>query len=601
MDCINPAQIKRILSIIALCILLNFALSTQHSSLLIVNAADDIVRVGPPCDFYNVSKKREATIDEINLNRGHWFFVGSFGHAVDLMANGKGGYIDYYKSGNQRIRTVTNFTCNPNRIALASIEGEITYSNACGLSITISRDDGVQVRYCHLAKRSVPQNTQVVAGQSIGLIGNTGFAQGIHLHFEVMKNGAKLSYTTTKYPTKKPLQWEFAPYPEPEPPLLQGLPKVSAIEFDGSLTLAMSHSDDSVFTRRKVGGKLTPNKKWGEWDEYGKSRGNINTIVHNGKLYQAVIGQSTTSIFYRVADGTLNDDLLVWSEWQEVDLDLSDAYEAVWGRYADTLFLSVSGVNGANNIIYTLQSSSINSDGTINWNTPEGEGRSKNNATFVNYNGYLYQLVPGENNGSIFYRYTDLSINGETGTIWSEFASFENHQALSDINAVVLTKPNGASILYLGYRDTKQTVRTLQIKLTSGQTNLANNIVNEDSVGKTAGEVTMTVYNNKVFQAVRGATTSLIWTRSSKGSGWTNWKDYIAEGFDGRTSGDVAFATYNNTLYMFVLGRTNKDTVFVRLLDTPWYALSSPTPSLITLPQLLPTQNPLKEGIRRLN
>lgn len=47
--------------------------------------------------------------------------------------------------------------------------------------------DGVQTYslYAHMSSRTVNANDNVVGGQQIGVIGNTGYSFGTHLHFEV--------------------------------------------------------------------------------------------------------------------------------------------------------------------------------------------------------------------------------------------------------------------------------------------------------------------------------------------------------------------------------------------------------------------------------
>ena len=48
-------------------------------------------------------------------------------------------------------------------------------------------------RYAHLSTVNVSQGQQVSQGQAIGIIGATGNAQGIHLHFEVRVGGGPVN------------------------------------------------------------------------------------------------------------------------------------------------------------------------------------------------------------------------------------------------------------------------------------------------------------------------------------------------------------------------------------------------------------------------
>ena len=52
---------------------------------------------------------------------------------------------------------------------------------------------GLQTRYAHLSSVNVDQHQQVAQGQQIGIMGNTGYSFGIHLHFEVRRDGTPLN------------------------------------------------------------------------------------------------------------------------------------------------------------------------------------------------------------------------------------------------------------------------------------------------------------------------------------------------------------------------------------------------------------------------
>jgi len=60
-----------------------------------------------------------------------------------------------------------------------------------GNHIDIDHGNGTITRYAHLSKILVSKGDRVEKGETIGLIGSTGWSTGPHLHFEVIKNGQK--------------------------------------------------------------------------------------------------------------------------------------------------------------------------------------------------------------------------------------------------------------------------------------------------------------------------------------------------------------------------------------------------------------------------
>lgn len=58
-----------------------------------------------------------------------------------------------------------------------------------GNLIAVNHGKGIETRYGHLSKILVAENTKVVRGQLIGLMGSTGRSTGSHLHYEVRIEG----------------------------------------------------------------------------------------------------------------------------------------------------------------------------------------------------------------------------------------------------------------------------------------------------------------------------------------------------------------------------------------------------------------------------
>lgn len=64
----------------------------------------------------------------------------------------------------------------------------VTGNNSYGNAIKILHDNGMYTLYAHLSKVDVKLNDNVLKGQIIGCMGNTGRSFGAHLHFEVRDN-----------------------------------------------------------------------------------------------------------------------------------------------------------------------------------------------------------------------------------------------------------------------------------------------------------------------------------------------------------------------------------------------------------------------------
>lgn len=87
------------------------------------------------------------------------------------------------------------------RIVTAAVGGKVVQSrivtdksNATwqwGNYVCIKGEDGRYYYYCHLSSRSVAKGQTVNAGDKLGVMGNTGYSFGAHLHFEVRESDGK--------------------------------------------------------------------------------------------------------------------------------------------------------------------------------------------------------------------------------------------------------------------------------------------------------------------------------------------------------------------------------------------------------------------------
>jgi murein DD-endopeptidase MepM/ murein hydrolase activator NlpD len=78
----------------------------------------------------------------------------------------------------------------------AATSGTVIFAggNACcsyGLYVVVMSPGGIETLYAHLSSIVVSQGQTVEQGEELGVIGSTGYSTGVHLHLEVIDNGAR--------------------------------------------------------------------------------------------------------------------------------------------------------------------------------------------------------------------------------------------------------------------------------------------------------------------------------------------------------------------------------------------------------------------------
>jgi murein DD-endopeptidase MepM/ murein hydrolase activator NlpD len=88
-----------------------------------------------------------------------------------------------------------------NKNILAADNGVVTYAgnkgDGYGNKVVIDHKNGYTTVYAHLSKIETSKGKVVEKGEKIGVMGSTGDSTGVHLHFEILRNGT----------TQNPLQY----------------------------------------------------------------------------------------------------------------------------------------------------------------------------------------------------------------------------------------------------------------------------------------------------------------------------------------------------------------------------------------------------------
>jgi murein DD-endopeptidase MepM/ murein hydrolase activator NlpD len=80
---------------------------------------------------------------------------------------------------------------------MAAAGGTVEFAggDACcsyGYYVIVEHGNGVESLYAHLSSIAVSKGDAVARGQALGIAGNTGNSLGVHLHFEVYKDGKRV-------------------------------------------------------------------------------------------------------------------------------------------------------------------------------------------------------------------------------------------------------------------------------------------------------------------------------------------------------------------------------------------------------------------------
>lgn len=94
-----------------------------------------------------------------------------------------------------RLHAGMDFTSKSRNIYAAD-NGTVTtagYNSGYGNYVIIDHKNGYRTLYAHLSKMNTTKGKIVEKGEKIGVMGNTGNSTGVHLHFEIHKNGKQVN------------------------------------------------------------------------------------------------------------------------------------------------------------------------------------------------------------------------------------------------------------------------------------------------------------------------------------------------------------------------------------------------------------------------
>lgn len=113
------------------------------------------------------------------------------------------GYRTHPITGNYGFHTGLDLAAAEGTPIAAAFYGTIAETgedDAWGKYVLMEHSDGFATFYCHLSEIYAEEGAVIRQGETIGLVGSTGWSTGPHLHFEVRINGVRVDPELLLYP-----------------------------------------------------------------------------------------------------------------------------------------------------------------------------------------------------------------------------------------------------------------------------------------------------------------------------------------------------------------------------------------------------------------
>jgi len=97
---------------------------------------------------------------------------------------------------------------------IATANGVVTeskYTRFNGNYVKIRHNKTYTTQYLHMSRRAVKSGQQIMQGQVIGYVGNTGLATGPHVCYRFWKNGRQVDPLREKFPPATPVEQKYMP------------------------------------------------------------------------------------------------------------------------------------------------------------------------------------------------------------------------------------------------------------------------------------------------------------------------------------------------------------------------------------------------------
>ncbi|NDW10016.1 M23 family metallopeptidase [Dysgonomonas sp. 520] len=177
-----------------------YANMSKYEELMSLNNPEMIVQTNQKLDLLNKqlyiqSKSFDDIVVMIGKQKDRLLHVPSIqpvaNKDLSRVASGYGMRIDPVY-GTPRFHAGMDFTAKTGTDVYVTGNGTVTYADwkqGYGNCIIIDHGYGYETLYAHLDSYNIKEGQQVVRGEKIGEVGNTGKSTGPHLHYEVRVKG----------------------------------------------------------------------------------------------------------------------------------------------------------------------------------------------------------------------------------------------------------------------------------------------------------------------------------------------------------------------------------------------------------------------------